>query len=48
MHNNSLKIPIPKQARVVDFAGDIALVVVAKHMEDVAFYSFEAISPVDV
>ncbi|CAD7080109.1 unnamed protein product [Hermetia illucens] len=45
MYNDVLN-PLPEEATVVGYADDIALVVVAKHLEDAELYSSEAISAV--
>ncbi|CAD7081162.1 unnamed protein product [Hermetia illucens] len=46
MYNDVLNLPLPEEATVVGYADDIALVVVAKHLEDAELYSSEAISAV--
>lgn len=46
MYNGVLSLRAPEEITVVDYAGDIALVVVAKHLEDAELYSNKAIGAV--
>ncbi|CAD7084849.1 unnamed protein product [Hermetia illucens] len=46
MYNDVFKLPFSEEATVVGCADDIALVVIAKHLEDAELYSSEAISVV--
>ena len=46
MYNGVLVLPVPKEATIIGFADDLAVVVVAKQPEDVEMYANETISAI--
>ena len=47
MYNDVLKLTLPREAKIVGFSNNIAVVVTARDKIDVEFYAYEAIEMID-